>query len=60
MIAARLSKQPAGRHDRTKRLKAAAFDGLVALGNARIEWADRMIEVLLETAPEAVPTPWAE
>lgn len=60
VIAARLSKQPAGRHDRTKRLKAAAFDGLVALGNARIEWADRMIEVLLETAPEAVPTPWAE
>lgn len=52
VIAARLSKQPGESHARTKLLKAAAFDGLVALGNARVEWAERMIEVLLEFGPD--------
>lgn len=45
----RLAARPAAQHERIKRIKAATFDGLVAQAEARVRWAERMIEALSET-----------
>lgn len=55
-IATRLQKYPAEEHERIIAYKAFAYDGLIARGEAEIDWARRGLELIDKMSPH-VSTP---
>lgn len=48
LIRERLSRRPASQHDHIAALKAHVFDGMIAVANARIAWAEDGIALVRE------------
>jgi len=46
MIAARLQRYPAEQHERIVAYKSFAYDGLIRLAQAEVDWANRGLELL--------------
>lgn len=55
MIAARLQRYPAEQHERIVAFKSFAYDGLIRLAQAEVDWANRGLTLLEELEADQTP-----